>query len=328
MVPWIMFDDSDAFVEKAKSITSAKPNQDLSESKSVLKVAEKWSGSPFIDSLVDLIREIKSSALKDIQVQFFRYITFLFLFPVLNIMVSSVIRCFTLFYVVLRCFTLFYVVLRCFTFAFAHCIEPISTVSGSIPPATSSLAETSLLNNSGLEGVVDILLPIGGSVLIVTELEYVGGCTSYKRRLAKFYAATKGVDSVVVCVKSQQTPQEDFGALQCFSVIELGLALIPTAENLDKHLPQLLLNIITHNDPGKRKKNPFRYGTKRPVESVADCGIHCLTTIPSITTGLAKVLLNNFGSVERVSKATIEELSLAVGLACARCIFKFFQDPK
>jgi len=109
----------------------------------------------------------------------------------------------------------------------------------------------------------DLEVDGGVSVLILTEPDYVGAGSGnnnlYKRRLAKFYSVKKGIESVVVCVRSPQTPPKDFCAVQTFAVIELGLAFIPVADNLDRHLPQVLAQLVWLNSKSaKDRKKPVQ----------------------------------------------------------------------
>jgi len=180
---------------------------------------------------------------------------------------------------------------------------------------------------SGLESQADLEVA-GLSVLILTEPEFAGGNSLFKRRLAKFYSVKKGVDSVVVCVRSPQTQPRDFFAVQTFAVIELGLALIPIADNLERHLPQLLLQLLNVQD--KKKKNPFKLGLKAKAAAKGPLGeaLGTLQSVPGLGENKAKALLEKFGSLQAVGEADATSLTPVVGHASANSIVRFFRVTK
>ena len=88
--------------------------------------------------------------------------------------------------------------------------------------------------------MADFKLPGGCFVCIITEADYIGDCKSFKLSLAKFYKSYKN-SAIVICVRTEASIT-DFGAVQTFCVIELGLPLIPVG-NLDQ-IPQLVTQLI------------------------------------------------------------------------------------
>jgi len=203
------------------------------------------------------------------------------------------------------------------------------------PESPLKSATASAGNNSSLllssDNQVDLeVRPEGLSVLILTEPEYVGGNSLFKRRLAKFYSVKKGAESVVVCVRSPQTPPQDFIAVQTFAVIELGLALIPIAENLERHLPQLLVQLLALRE--KKKKNPFKLGVKAGASTKRSGPLaEVLTTlqcIPGLGDKKAKALLQEFGSLKAIAEADLASVTAVVGHASAVAIGRFFRLEK
>lgn len=179
----------------------------------------------------------------------------------------------------------------------------------------------------------DIELPGGVHILIITESDYMGTNT-YKRRMARFYKATKNCSSsIVICAKSAISAKY-FQDLQIFCVIELGLPLIPIADNIDVHLPQVIAQLVNVTDPRKIKKNPFKFGIiqKENVKPKNDaiCSTSAdltktMCTIPGINEMKAKLLIEKFGCIVNVSEATLKDLSEIVGESAAFKIKYFFQ---
>ena len=168
----------------------------------------------------------------------------------------------------------------------------------------------------------DFEIENGPSVVIITEPEYVGNCNLYRRRLAKFFSSKTAADLIVICVRSQQTPLEDFTAVQTFAVIELGLAFIPVSDNLERHLPQLIVQLICV----QKRKNPFKLGVK-PTTKPGPLGevLTTLQAIPGLGEKKGRILLEKFGSIKAISQASNQELSKAVGPTSAQSVSSFFK---
>jgi len=202
-----------------------------------------------------------------------------------------------------------------------------------------SFNRTSSGGGSSVLGNVSLNSSIGGSdqldleaedlsVLILTEPEYVGaGNNVFKRRLAKLVTSkTKDpVHTVVVAVRSARTPPQDFLSLQAFCTIDLGLALIPISDNLDKHLPQLLVQLI--NSRGKKKSNPYKQGQARSAGRRGPLGpiLTTLLTVPGVSEKKAKDLVVKFGSVQAIAKAEVRDLTPILGQSTASSVHQFFR---
>ena len=72
------------------------------------------------------------------------------------------------------------------------------------------------------------------------------------------------------------------------------------------------------------KRNPFLIG-----ESEGDASqIVALQAIPGVGENKARVLAENFGSLERIAVASESDLALVVGSSAARELHSFFNDKK
>lgn len=179
----------------------------------------------------------------------------------------------------------------------------------------------------------DIQLVGSLKILIITELDYIGGGNMYKRKLARFYKAKGEADSAaVICVKTNRSAQ-DFANVQTFCVIELGLPLIPISDNMDALIPQVISQLINVNAPNRRQKNPFKFGIPQRNNGKANGGLgnttrgqilNTLSSISGIGENKATSLIEKFGSISNVALASKEELSAVVGESVACKILNFF----
>jgi len=195
---------------------------------------------------------------------------------------------------------------------------------------SSSVLGNVSLNSSSIGGSDQLDLEAEDlSVLILTEPEYVGtGNNLFKRRLAKLVTSkTKDpVHTVVVAVRSARTPPQDFLSLQVFCTIDLGLALIPVSDNLDKHLPQLLVQLITSRR--KKKSNPYKLGQAKSTGRRGPLGpvLTTLLTVPGLSEKKAKDLVIKFGSLQAIAKAEVCDLAPILGQFTASSVHNFFRQ--
>ena len=142
-------------------------------------------------------------------------------------------------------------------------------------------------------------------------------------------------DSVVICTRSIDSVR-DFNNVQNFCVIELGLPFIPIGENINRHISQVILQLINVSNPSKRRKNPFKFGTlpqnkkdhkKANIVETADQQI-CKTiqTIPGMGEKKARLLIQKFGSLYDISNQPAETLAKVVGVATANSTYNFFRS--
>ena len=164
-------------------------------------------------------------------------------------------------------------------------------------------------------------------MLILTEADYIGGNKAYKQRLAKFYKVHKTLKCTVICVRTELSSKDFFG-VQNFTVIELGLSIIPISD-LEGQLPQLLYQLIA-TEPVKKKVNPFKFGlAKKTGVSLEDRDlVRSLQKVPGLGDKKARTILNNFPSIKEIAEAKEEDLAKVVGPASARSVYHFFKKPR
>ena len=127
----------------------------------------------------------------------------------------------------------------------------------------------------------------------------------------------------------------DFSNVQTFCVVELGLPLVPIGENIDRHLPQVILSLIDVSNPTRRRKNPFKFGApvikkgrnkdKVLVNSTEQQILKTLQSIPGLGEKKAKTLLQKFGSIYNIADQNAKALAKVVGVSTATSVCEFFE---
>jgi len=143
--------------------------------------------------------------------------------------------------------------------------------------------------------------------------------------LAKLFFSAKSHQVAVICQRTELSAK-DYLAVQELAVIELGLALIPVSDQ--SHLPQLIAQFSAVN----KKPNPFKFGSQSSVECPSRAVpsrqlIDTLTTIPGVGERGARILLEEFKTLQRISQASEAELSKAAGSGVAKSVHQHFDAP-
>ena len=138
----------------------------------------------------------------------------------------------------------------------------------------------------------------------------------------------------MVCERAHHS-SGDFSNVQTFCVVELGLPLVPIGENIDRHLPQVILSLIDVSNPTRRRKNPFKFGVpvkingrnkpKILVDSTEQQILKTLQSIPGLGEKKAKTLLQKFGSIYNIADQNAEVLAKVVGVSTATSVCEFFE---
>ncbi|XP_013787783.1 Fanconi anemia core complex-associated protein 24-like isoform X2 [Limulus polyphemus] len=134
-------------------------------------------------------------------------------------------------------------------------------------------------------GVVDFHPSSDVAVAYVSEVDIIAG-TSFRRKLVKMRQADC-MRGVVIVEKTPYTTQQ-FYSLQKFTVLELGLTLIPIANSSEAG--QLLIQMV--HAENRESCNPFRL--KRQIPPMEVLLVRTLTCIPSLGDVKARALLQKF----------------------------------
>jgi len=177
------------------------------------------------------------------------------------------------------------------------------------------LSETITVLYSSSLGVVDFHPSGDCAVIFLSAAEVIEG-QLFKRRLAGL-RSVKGIRKVVIAERTLLSLQQ-FDALQQFAVLELGIDLIPISENC---LHILLIQMVYAEN--KIAKNPFLTPIK-VEENDKDHMISTLKNIPKLGDKKIAQLLTKYPSLQRISSASVEELSELLGYSLADLVWEYF----
>ena len=115
------------------------------------------------------------------------------------------------------------------------------------------------------------------------------------------------------------------------------MPFIPIGENVNRHISQVILQLINVSNPTKRRKNPFKFGnvpqnkkdhkkTNAIVDSIDQQICKTLQTIPGMGEKKARLLIQKFGSIYDISNQSAETLAKVVGVPTATSIYNFFRS--
>ncbi|OXB67762.1 hypothetical protein ASZ78_010364 [Callipepla squamata] len=197
--------------------------------------------------------------------------------------------------------------------------------------------KTKLIFEDGL-GLVDFHLSNRICVLYVSEADLVAG-DEFKRRLVRFRNASSLGGIVIV----EKTPisEQYFSAVQKLVVLQLGMALLPVAnqEEASQLITQLVssverLRIVCHSvitcfrklkrvreQSKDHSSNPF---LRKQCSQLAEASVfRTVQQIPGVGKTKALLLLQQFGSIHQICNASVRELELVVGQTVAKQIHAF-----
>uniref|UniRef100_A0A8D0L9D0 FA core complex associated protein 24 n=1 Tax=Sphenodon punctatus TaxID=8508 RepID=A0A8D0L9D0_SPHPU len=165
-------------------------------------------------------------------------------------------------------------------------------------------------------GLVDFHLSHRSCILYVSEADLVAG-NGFKRRLVRFRNASS-LHGIVIVEKTQISDQY-FPAVQKFIVLELGMMLLPVANQTEAS--QLIIQLV-HEQSKDRSSNPFLHKKCAPLAEASV--LQTVQQIPGIGKTKALILLQQFGSLHQLCNASIQDLELVVGQTVAQQIHAFF----
>ncbi|KAF7244592.1 Fanconi anemia core complex-associated protein 24 [Varanus komodoensis] len=179
--------------------------------------------------------------------------------------------------------------------------------------------KVTLILEDGL-GVVDFHLSNRVCVLYISEADLVAG-NGFRRRLVRFRNACN-LQGIVIVEKTQLSDQY-FPEVQKFVVLELGMSLLPVANQGEA--AQLIIQLVQEQTKD-RASNPF-LDKKRPKFLEASV-LQTVQQIPGVGKTKALLLLQRFGTLHQLCNASVQELEQVVGHALAQQIHKFFTHTK
>ncbi|KAM8799479.1 Fanconi anemia core complex-associated protein 24 [Eudromia elegans] len=165
-------------------------------------------------------------------------------------------------------------------------------------------------------GLVDFHLSNKTCILYISEADLVAG-DEFKRRLVRFRNASSLGGIVIV----ERTPisEQYFLAVQKLVVLELGMVLLPVANQGEA--AQLITQLVREQSKD-RSSNPF---LRKQCSQLAEASVfRTVQQIPGVGKTKALLLLQQFGSIHRLCNASVKELETVVGQTVAQQIYTFF----
>lgn len=171
---------------------------------------------------------------------------------------------------------------------------------------------------------VDFHPMTGVGVIYISEAEMVSQSNSYKRKMVR-QRKRNTFKIIVIAEKTAMSSQYYFG-IQTFCVLQLGLVLLPVANQVDA--AGVLLQLAFAGT--RPERNPFkRLKQEPPKKGDADLQKAMLATlqsIPGLGSMSAKLLILNFGSLLEIANASPETLSQLVGKSTALRMHNFLNS--
>ncbi|XP_010129404.1 PREDICTED: Fanconi anemia-associated protein of 24 kDa [Buceros rhinoceros silvestris] len=174
--------------------------------------------------------------------------------------------------------------------------------------------KTRLIFEDGL-GLVDFHLSNRTCILYISEADLVAG-DEFKRRLARFRNASS-LGGIVIVEKTQISDQY-FLPVQKLVVLELGMVLLPVANQGEAS--QLITQLV-REESKDRNSNPF---LPKQCSQLAEPSVfRTVQQIPGVGEAKALLLLQQFGTIHQLCNASVKELELVVGQTAAQQIYRF-----
>ncbi|KFQ17199.1 Fanconi anemia-associated protein of 24 kDa, partial [Merops nubicus] len=168
-------------------------------------------------------------------------------------------------------------------------------------------------------GIVDFHLSNRTCILYVSEADMVAG-DEFKRRLVRF----RNVSSLrgIVIVEKTQLSDQYFLAVQKLVVLELGMVLLPVANQGEaSQLITQLVSFYVREQSKDHRSNPF---LRKQCSQLAEPSLfRTVQQIPGVGKTKALLLLQRFGSIQQLCNASVQDLQPVVGLTVAQQVHSF-----
>ncbi|NXB45509.1 FAP24 protein, partial [Leucopsar rothschildi] len=178
-------------------------------------------------------------------------------------------------------------------------------------------------------GLVDFHLSNRTCILLVSEADLVAG-DEFKRRLVKFRngSSLKGI----VIVEKTQISDQYFLGVQKLVVLELGMVLLPVANQGEAS--QLIIQLVkalgvADSSLCAQVREQSRDGRASPFcgrqrgQLAEPAVLQAVQHIPGVGKTKALLLLQRFGSIHRLCNTPVQELEQVVGQTVAQQIYTF-----
>lgn len=168
--------------------------------------------------------------------------------------------------------------------------------------------------------LADFYLSSRSCIVYITEADLVAG-NGYRKRLVR--VRNSGNLQGIVVVEKTQISEQYFAAVQKFTVLDLGMVLLPVANQMEA---SCLIAQLVQEQTKEPSRNPF-LRKKRSVLSEPSL-VRTVQQIPGVGKVKAPLLLQKFPTIQKLSNASIQELEAVVGHTVAQQIHAFFTKPR
>nr|XP_055167106.1 Fanconi anemia core complex-associated protein 24 isoform X3 [Nyctereutes procyonoides] len=127
----------------------------------------------------------------------------------------------------------------------------------------------------------------------------------------------------IVIVEKTQMSEQYFSAIQKFTMLDLGMVLLPVASQMEA---SCLIIQLVQEQTKEPSKNPFLTKKRAPIPELSL--LRTVQQIPGVGKVKALLLLQKFPSIQQLSNASLRELEPVVGPAVAQHIQAFFTQPR
>ncbi|XP_017197702.1 Fanconi anemia core complex-associated protein 24 isoform X3 [Oryctolagus cuniculus] len=117
--------------------------------------------------------------------------------------------------------------------------------------------------------------------------------------------------------------EQYFSAIQKFTVLDLGMVLLPVASQMEA---SCLIVQLVQEQTKEPSKNPFL--RKKRTQLSEPHLLRTVQQIPGVGKVKAPLLLQKFPTLQQLSNASIPELEPVVGQAVAQQIHAFFTQAR
>lgn len=167
---------------------------------------------------------------------------------------------------------------------------------------------------------VDFYLSGSSCVLFISEADLVAG-NGYRKRLVRVRNSSH-LQGIVIVEKTQMSEQY-FPAAQKFTVLDLGMVLLPVASQVEA---ACLISQLALEQTKEPSRNPLL--RKQRAQMDAASLLRSVQQIPGVGKAKAALLLQKFPSLQQLSRASLQELATVVGPAAAQQVHSFFTRPR
>ncbi|KAL1769119.1 Fanconi anemia core complex-associated protein 24 [Sigmodon hispidus] len=166
----------------------------------------------------------------------------------------------------------------------------------------------------------DFYLSSRSCILYITEADLVAG-HDYRKRLV--HVRNSGHLQGIIIAEKTHISEQYFPAVQKFTVLDLGMVLLPVANQLEAS--NLIIQLV-QEQTREPNRNPF-LGKKRRVLSELAL-VQTVQQIPGVGKVKAPLLLQKFPTIQQLSNASVQDLEEVVGHVVAQQIHTFFTKPR